>query len=116
MPLNSGAKNVMLEALADVVTHMSLHTASPLDIGANEIAGGSPAYARKAIVWAAATGGQLLIANVPVFDIPEDITVTHFGLWSGSVGGTFYGGGPLTTAETYSEQGTFTVSESTIVL
>ena len=40
------AKNSMLDALS--ITHISLHDDDPSTTGANEVTGGSPAYARKA--------------------------------------------------------------------
>jgi hypothetical protein len=116
MPLNNTSKNLMLEALADVVTHLSMHDASPGTTGTNEITGGSPAYARKAITFNAAAGGILTLSNIPVFDIPEDLTLTHFGLWVGSTAGTFYGGGPLIQPESFVEQGTYTFAEGGISL
>lgn len=55
------AKNTMLDALT--VTHASLHSADPGATGTNELAGGSPAYARKAVTVnaaAIAAAGQKL--------------------------------------------------------
>ena len=51
MPWNNSAKSDGLGAVRAVQSHLSLHTAYPGDAGANEVAGGSPAYARKAAAW-----------------------------------------------------------------
>jgi hypothetical protein len=47
------AKNLMLDALGAVALRLALHTGDPgaADTAANEVTGGSPAYARKAIAW-----------------------------------------------------------------
>lgn len=121
MPLATAAKNLMLNALAGVnpalsATHMSLHTGDPGATGANEVTGGSPAYQRRAITWNTASSGNLDDASVPAFDIPPSTTLSHFGLWSASSGGTFLGGDALSTTETYGAQGTFTVSDLDVSL
>lgn len=106
----------MLDELATVAGWSSLHTASPGTTGTNEVSGGSPAYARKAITWNAASAGNLDNNANPVFDVPGSTTVTHFGLWSASTGGTFYGGDALSANETFSSQGTYTLSDVDIAL
>lgn len=59
MRFSDQAVQTMLEALdegqAEGCTHGSLHSAYSSS-GANELTGGSPAYARKALTWAAASG------------------------------------------------------------
>ena len=95
MGLSTDGKNLMLDELATVAGFSSLHTADPGGAGSNEVTGGSPAYARKAITWNPAASGNLDNSNAPVFDIPGSTTVGWFGLWSLSTGGTFYGYGQL---------------------
>lgn len=115
MGLNNTAKNLMLEELAGVAVWASIHTADPGTTGTSEVSGGSPAYARKAITWNAASGGNLDNNANPVFDIPAGTTITHFGLWSASSGGTFYGSGDITD-ETFAGQGTYTLSDADVSL
>lgn len=115
MALTNAAKHVMLDQLATVAVWASLHTADPGLTGANEVTGGSPAYARKAITWNAAASGALDNNANPVFDVPASTTVTHFGLWSAATNGTFYGGGDLTD-ETFAGQGTYTLTDADITL
>ena len=50
MPYSTLGKNAMLDALGALAVFVSLHDGDPGESGANEIAGGSPAYARKAVV------------------------------------------------------------------
>lgn len=116
MALSNAGKNVMLDALGAVAVFASLHTADPGTTGASEVAGGSPAYARKAITWNASSGGDLDNNANPTFDVPASTTVAYFGLWSAASGGTFYGGGALAASETYSAQGTYTLADADVTL
>jgi len=115
MALTDAGKAVMLNALGDVVGMSSLHTADPGTDGSNEVSGGSPAYAKKAITWNTATAGDLDTSNTPIFDVPASTTVTHLGLWSGD-GATFYGGVALSASETFAAQGTYTLSDADVNL
>lgn len=109
MPYSVQAKNAMLDALG--VTHVSLHTANPGSTGASEVTGGSPAYARKAITHAAATGGTRSASTQPVFDVPAGTTVTHVGYWTAASGGTYLGYDDV-TSETFAGQGTYTLTSN----
>lgn len=92
---STAAKNLMLDALAAAAGFLSVHTAYPGDNGANEVTGGSPAYARKAHTWNAAASGSLDDSNAPVFDIPASTECRFWGLWSAASSGTYYGCAPL---------------------
>lgn len=113
--LNNTAKNAMLDHLGTLIAFASLHTADPGAGGANEVAGGSPAYARKAITWNAAASGNLDNNANPVFDVPAGTTITHVGFWSLVSGGTFYGSGDITD-EVYGGQGTYTITDADIAV
>lgn len=115
MALTDNAKNAMLDALAGVAVFASLHTADPGTTGANEVSGGSPAYARKAITWNSAAAGALDNNANPVFDVPAGTTITHVGLWSAASAGTFYGSFDITD-ETFGAQGTYTLSDADVTL
>lgn len=94
MRFSDEAKNVMLnaldESLADGITHLSLHTAYSSS-GANEVTGGSPAYARQAVAWAAASGGAKAMTGTETFDIPAGTTVRWIGGWDAVTSGDFKG-------------------------
>jgi hypothetical protein len=99
MPFVDAARNEMLDALTDAtpaldpITSGSLHTADPT-AGANEVTGGSPAYARKAVTFAnAASGAALQNGTDPVFDVPASTTVVATGYWSDT--NEFKGWSPL---------------------
>jgi len=115
MPYSTLGKNAMLNALAALAVFVSLHDNDPGDNGANEISGGSPAYARKAITWNAASGGSIDDSNVPVFDVAAGKTVKYVGFWSAVSGGTFYGAAAVTN-ETFGAQGTYTLTDADIDL
>lgn len=106
--------NAMLTGLTGVVGFVSLHTADPGATGTSEVTGGSPAYARKAITWAAASGSQVSNSAQVVFDVPTSTTIRFLGYWSASTGGTFYGSRALDANQTYSSQGTYTLAISAI--
>jgi len=80
---------VLREAMAAAVTqatHVSLHTGDPAGTGANEVAGGSPAYARVAITaWTAGpVDGTYTATLAGGFNVPADTEVTWAALWNGS--------------------------------
>ena len=103
------AKNSMLDALS--ITHISLHDDDPSTTGANEVSGGSPAYARQAAtINAAASSSRALDADV-TFDVPTGTTVMHVGYWSALTEGTFHGSDPVTNEE-FNAQGEYKVLAS----
>ena len=115
MPYSILGKNAMLNALGALAVFASLHTADPGESGVNEVAGGNPAYARKAITWNAANAGSMDDSNVPVFDVPASTTVSYVGFWSLVTGGTFYGSADVTD-EVFAAQGTHTLTDADLDL
>jgi hypothetical protein len=108
MPLNTAAKTIMLNALDGVIGRISLHTGAPGASGtANEVSGGSPAYARKTIS-CTVTGASMATDAAVIFDVPGGVTVTHVGFWSAD-GLTYYGDDDLSASESFASQGTYTI-------
>ena len=96
MPLSDAGRNAMLSGgLGNTITHVSLHSGDPGTTGANELTGGSPAYARKAVTWNAAAAGVRDNAAQMDFDIPLGTTVFHVGYWTAITAGTFLGWFPV---------------------
>lgn len=103
MGLKDAAKHRMLNHLAGntataaAITHVSAHTAYPAT-GANEVTGGSPAYARQVVAFEAAAGtelaGSLDVSNSPVFDIPGATSVAALGFWTAVSAGTLLADSP----------------------
>lgn len=106
MPFTTGANDQMLDALnggtpTSIIAYASLHSAYSAT-GANELTGGSPAYARQAVTWAAASGNSKASASVAgAFNVPGGTAVSFVGLWSAATAGTFAGMGPNDAGTTY---------------
>lgn len=114
MPLTDDAKNLMLDALTAVVDLMSLHDGDPGSTGANEVTGGTPAYARQACAFDAAAAGSAALSAAVTFDIPASTTVAYIGLWT--TAGPVFRGYYQVAAEAYAAQGTYEVEAGTIDL
>lgn len=84
----SATLDTMLNALT--FTLASLHTAFPGTTGLNEVTGGAPAYAKKAITINASSGGSRALNAGVTFDVPAT-TVRWVGFWNA---GTFLGSAP----------------------
>ncbi len=111
MGFSAAAKNYMLDQLgANRALYFSLHAADPGAAGDSELAGGSPAYARKPASWSPAAAGAKNLANSVTFDVPGGATVAFVGTWDSASGGVFQGGAPLGTPQPYSSQGTYTLT------
>jgi len=102
--------NRMLDGLTGGVAYVSLHTADPGATGTSEVTGGSPAYARIAITWTAASASATSNSAQIVFNVPTGVTIRYIGYWSAVTAGTFYGSRILDAAQTYTSQGTYTLA------
>ena len=117
MPYVDAGRHRMLDALVGTasgspITHASLHTAAP---PGNEVTGGTPAYARIAITFGAATGGAIDSTNTPVFDVPGATTVTHVGFYTALAAGTLMAFADVTD-EAFGGQGTYTLTDADLDL
>ena len=121
--LNVTSRNALLDANAAIwpPDSVSLHTADPgngTTSAAGEVAGGSPAYARKAVTFAAAAAGSRSSSVAVVFDVPGLTTVSHIGYFRGT---TFLGSRALRNTantadqtETFTGQGQYTLASGAI--
>lgn len=108
--------NAALSAVGALGGWVSLHTADPGTTGASELSGGSPAYARKQTTWGTPSAG-VMTGSAQTLDVPASTTVSYFGVWTASSGGTWITGGPLRNAgntanitETYTGQGQYALT------
>lgn len=109
MPLTTNAiKQALATAYGNTAAYVSLHTANPGGTGSFEISGGSPAYARIALTWAAGSNGT--VTATAVFNVPGGTTVTYAGLWTAVTGGTFLDAGPLSNSTTFGTQSQYTLA------
>lgn len=96
MPLVDAGRNACLTGgLGNAITHVSIHSSNPGTAGDNELSGGSPAHARKAVTWNTVGSGQRTNNGALAFDIPAGSTAAFAGFWSALTVGTFYGWAPL---------------------
>jgi hypothetical protein len=98
--LASSGETAVITALTGS-PYVSLHTGDPGNTtGVNEVTGGS--YARVGpITFSNAGANPTVASNSSILTFPTATaswgTVTFFGLWSASSGGTYYGSGTLTS-------------------
>lgn len=109
--LNHLAGNAATDA---PITHTSLHTAFPAT-AANELTGGSPAYARRAVTWETVAGtesaGSLDMSNAPAFDVPGGVTVSAVGFWTALSAGVLMADADVTD-EAFASQGSYTINDA----
>lgn len=86
-------------------TYGSAYTTAPGASAGTEPTGGSPAFARKAAAWS----GTNPITAACTFDIPASATIVGAGLHDALTAGN-YRDGATVTSQTFSSQGTYTVS------
>lgn len=115
MGLTPTEKNAMLDGRSGGWGFASLHTADPSTTGANEVTGGTPAYARKAVTWASGAGGAVAsVTSGQTLDVPAGTDVLFVGLFSAVTAGTFRGFGPACASLT--NPMVFTAAASTDIL
>src|SRR5574343_1488201 len=113
--LTTAGKNTALGGLASTL-YAALHSGAPgSDGSANELTGGTPAYARKAVTMAAASGGSRAISAGVTFDVPAGSTVAYTSLWTAATGGTCVSTDDV-TSETFAGQGTYNLTAYTLTL
>lgn len=100
-------KNILADAYKAAATHGAVYTTAPGGTAGTEP--GAP-YARKPLSWGASSGG-VTTATAAVFDIPSGATIVGAGVHSALTAGTYYDGGAI-TSQTFSSQGTYTVTFS----
>lgn len=106
MPFNDLGKNSSLKSgtgggVANIITHVGVHTLTDPGTGTNanagEATGGSPAYARQAVTFGTASGGQVSNTGALTFDVPSG-TYGFLTFWNtGGTGNTnnFLGYAPI---------------------
>lgn len=97
-------KNNLATAYGTNATHAALYTTAPGASPGTEVTGGSPAYARKAISWGAASGG--VITATVTFDVPSGTTVVGAGVHTAITAGTYLDGASV-TSQAFASQGTY---------
>lgn len=93
MAFTTAAKEAAALAVAALGNNVSLHTADPGTTGANEVTGGSPAYARKTTTWAGGAADGSVTGSAVAFDVPAG-NYPFMGIWNGA---TFIAGFALSS-------------------
>lgn len=101
-------KNNLATAYATNATHGAVYTTAPGASAGTEPAGGSPAYARKALTWGGPTNGVNTTTGAP-FDIPASTTIVGAGVHTALSGGSYLDGTSV-TSQAFASQGTYTVT------
>lgn len=105
--MTEAAKNAMLDYLATVATKAALYSGA-----STEVTGGT--YARQTISWGSASGGSLSDTSIPAFNIPAGETVAIVKLFN--TAGTVEYGSFDVTDETFTNAGTYTITDLTLDL
>ena len=107
MAFTDATLNEAVEAVSALGSWISAHTGDPSTTGANEVTGGS--YAREQTTWGAASSGDQTGSEVSV-SIPGGNTVSYWGIWSASSGGTFVGGFAISPSEGFGADGILNIT------
>ena len=102
------AKDLMLNALAAVMTQVHLHSADPGGVNGNTAELIAP-YARVAIGWNAASGGAIDDTTTPAFSIGAGQTVAWVSFWNGA--NTVRYAKKQVTSEVFGAAGTYTLTD-----
>lgn len=97
-------KNTLATSYGTAATHAALYTTAPGATAGTEVSGGSPAYARKALTWSAASNGAISVTVT--FDVPAGTTIVGAGVHNALTAGTYLDGGSV-TSQGFSSQGTY---------
>lgn len=108
---NVTQRNAMATAYGAAAPYGALFTADPGtdDSATGEVTGGSPAYARKALNWGAASASA--ITGTATFDVPASTTVTYFGVCSSvTAAAATVRDSVAVTSQEFASQGTYAVT------
>lgn len=105
-------KNSLCDKYKADAPYGALFSADPGTAGSatNEITGGAPAYARKALSWGTSSGGAVTSAAT-AFDVASGVTITYFGVTASSTATTAdVKDRVAVTSQAFASQGTYTVT------
>lgn len=109
-------KNAMLDAAASGTCALVISYAGLANASGVELTGGTPAYARKAVTFAAGNAGAKAISGTYTFDVPAGGVVAQVNYYAAVSGGSPLATDATITQETYAGQGTYVLTSGTISL
>lgn len=122
--LTNKGKDFMLDSIGGntpataAISHVAAHSASPGELGSNELTAGSAPYARVAISFGASSDGTMASDGTdPVFNINAGQTVAFIGFWtSGTIGAGDCQAYDDVTSEVFGADGTYTLTSASFTL
>lgn len=109
---NATQRNGLATQYGTLAPYGSLFSADPgtADAATNELSGGSPAFARKALNWGAAASSAITSAAT-VFDVASGSTVAYFGVCNTvTLAASTVRDSVAVTSQAFASQGTYTVT------
>jgi hypothetical protein len=100
-------RNALATAYGTNAAYGALYTTAPGGTAGTEVTGGSPAYARKALSWGAASGSVVTVTAT--FDVPASTTVVGAGVHTAVTAGTYLDGASV-TSQNFASQGTYALT------
>ena len=101
-------RNALVDAYKTQAAAVALFSTAPGVSPGTELTGGAPAYARKAANWGG-TASSAATAAPAAFDVASGSTVAGVGLYTSTTAGTYLDGASV-TSQSFSSQGTYTVT------
>jgi hypothetical protein len=112
MVRNATMRTTLANAYKTAAPYGALFSADPGTSGSatNELTGGSPAYARKALNWGTAANSAVT-SSATSFDVAASATVAYFGVTTaGTAAVSDLQDSVAVTSQTFSGQGTYTIT------
>jgi hypothetical protein len=100
-------KNTLATAYGNAATHAALYSTVPGASAGTELTGGSPAYARMALTWSAASNGVITVTVT--FNVASGSTVAGAGVHTALTAGTYLDGAAV-TSQAFASQGTYALT------
>ena len=98
----------MATAYGTNCTYGALSTTTPGSTAGTEVSGGSPAYARIATAWGAASASAIT-STALTFNVPASTSVVGYEHYTAETAGTYLDGVSI-TSQTFSSQGTYAIT------
>jgi hypothetical protein len=115
---NNSMLNFLRGSTGPVISHVALHSGTALSTSgtAAELSTVGNIYERKAVSFAAASGGKVNGTTSIAFTVPAGSTVSAVSFWDSSATGGNCLAFTTVPNETYTSQGSYTITSSTLAL
>lgn len=110
-PTNTMKENAAIGSVS-TATHVALFSTAGGASAGTEISGGG--YARRPVTWTHGAADGSTTSGALEFTVGSGTTVAGFGLYTALSGGTYLGGGSL-TSQNFSSAGTYTLTVTSSV-